>query len=73
MIFSGLGDFFASLGFGRRSFQAVFITSGSKSRAARSDRVGLLCVVSVGLVSVAGAVSVDFRFVPAEALLLTDD
>ena len=36
------------------------------------DRVGLLCVVSVGLVSVAGAVSVDFRFVPAEALLLTD-
>ena len=72
VIFSGLADFFASLGFGRRSFQAVFITSGSKSRAARSDRVGLLWVVSVGLVSVTGAVCVDFRFAPSDVLLLTD-
>ena len=72
VIFFGLGDFFASLGFGRRSLQAVFKTSGSKSRAARSDRVGLLWVVFVGLVSVGGAIFVDSRFVLEEALLLTD-
>ena len=44
----------------RRSFQAVFITSGSKSRAARSDRVGLLWVVSVGLASVTGVGSPEW-------------
>ena len=72
MIFFGLGDFFVSLGFGRRSLQAVFKTSGSKSRAARSDRVGLLWVVFVGLVSVGGAIFVESRFVLEKALLLTD-
>ena len=50
VIFSGLGELFFSFGFGRRSFQAVFMTSGSKSRAARSDKVGLLWVAVVGLV-----------------------
>ena len=45
VIFSGTGELFFALGFGRRSFHAVFMTSGSKSRAARSDRVGLLWCV----------------------------
>ena len=34
---------------GRRSFQAVFRTSGSKSRAARSERLGLLWLEALDL------------------------
>ena len=49
VIFSGLGELFFSFGFGRRSFQAVFITYGEKSRPERCDNVGLGWVVFEGL------------------------
>ena len=72
MTFSGLSEFSDSRGFGRRSVHAVLRTSGSKSRAARSDSVGLLCVVSVDLVSVAGAVFVEKLFGLDDDLPWTD-
>lgn len=48
VLFSETGSFCFSFGLGRRSFQAVFRTFGSKSCAARSESVGLLRVDIVG-------------------------